>query len=200
MRNVDAADKISGMTGMTDPELVRAFQQRDQEVIARVDARYGDYLLAVCMNVLGSREDSEECRNDAYMRAWNSIPPDEPDNLKAYLAVLARAAAIDRYRHDRRQKRGGTEKAVSFDELEGIVAESGEVTDEVEASELAAALNRFLAGIGTREQICFVRRYYFSESVAQIVEKTGFSKSTVYELLAGIRVKLQAALKKEGFL
>ena len=89
---------------------------------------------------------------------------------------------------------------MSFDELEGIVAESGEVTDEVEASELAAALNRFLAGIGTREQICFVRRYYFSESVAQIVEKTGFSKSTVYELLAGIRVKLQAALKKEGFL
>ena len=72
MRNVDAADNISGMTGMTDPELVRAFQQRDQEVIARVDARYGDYLLAICMNVLGSREDSEECLNDAYMTGVKS--------------------------------------------------------------------------------------------------------------------------------
>ena len=152
------------------------------------------------MNVLGSREDSEECLNDAYMRAWNSIPPDEPENLKAYLAKLARAAAIDRYRYDRREKRGGNDRFESLDELEGIVSDGGSVAGEAETAELAATLNRFLARSTQREQICFVRRYYFSETVAQIAANTGIPKSTVHDVLTAMREKLRVALTEEGFL
>ena len=191
---------VSKTDNTTDLELVKAFRRRDQEVIARVDARYGELLLSICMNVLGSREDSEECLNDAYMRAWNSIPPNEPRNLKAYLAALCRAAAIDRYRHDRRQKRGGAQPALSLDELGDIVTAHAGTVDEAETAELAAALNRFLAEQSRREQIIFVKRYYFSEPVSQIAAETGVSQSTVYELLAGLKQKLRAALTKEGFL
>ncbi|MBP5729744.1 MAG: hypothetical protein J6X19_00940, partial [Clostridia bacterium] len=100
-----------------DREIVRMFTERDQKAIELVSERYGSYLLSVCENVLGSREDSEECLNDAYMRAWNSIPPNKPDNLKAYMARLARAAAIDRYRYLKREKRGGAEAPEPIDEL-----------------------------------------------------------------------------------
>ena len=193
-------EAVNTADNTTDLELVKAFQRRDQEVIARVDARYRELLLSICMNVLGSREDSEECLNDAYMRAWNSIPPDEPRNLRAYLAALCRAAAIDRYRYDRRQKRGGAQSALSLDELGDIVTAQAGTEDEAETAELAAALNRFLAEQSRREQIVFVKRYYFSEPVGQIAAETGCSQSTVYELLAGLRQKLRAALTKEGFL
>ena len=184
----------------TDEEIVGLFLERDQRAIDLVGRRYGSFLLSVCVNVLGSAEDSEECLNDAYLRAWNSIPPNRPDNLKAYMAKLARAAAIDRYRYSNRQKRGGSEETGAIDELEEVLSGGDSPAEEVESGELAAALNRFLSKLPQRDRICFVKRYYFSEPVPRIASEFGVPVSTMYDTLASIRKKLRDSLEREGFI
>jgi RNA polymerase sigma-70 factor (ECF subfamily) len=182
-----------------DREIVRLFTERDQKAIELVSDRYGSYLLSVCENVLGSREDSEECLNDAYMRAWNSIPPNRPDNLKAYMARLARAAAIDRYRYLKRDKRGGTEVPEPIDELAEVLSGGRTTEEEAEADELAAAFDRFLEALPDRERVCFMKRYYFSEPVPRIAAELGVPVSTMYGTLSTILKKLRGSLEKEGF-
>ena len=182
-----------------DREIVRMFTERDQKAIELVSERYGSYLLSVCENVLGSREDSEECLNDAYMRVWNSIPPNRPNNLKAYMARLARAAAIDRYRYLKREKRGGTEAPEPIDELAEILSDGRTTEEEAEADELAAAFDRFLETLPDRERVCFMKRYYFSEPVPRIAAELGVPVSTMYGTLSTILKKLRGSLEKEGF-
>lgn len=52
----------------------------------------------MAFNVLGNAEDSEECVNDAYMRVWGSIPPNEPSSLSAYVGKITRNIALDKLR------------------------------------------------------------------------------------------------------
>ncbi len=184
----------------SDDALTESFLRRDQQAIEDLHARYGNYLLSVCMNVLGNREDSEECLNDAYMRAWNSIPPNRPADLKRYMSKLARAAAIDRLRYDGRSKRSPDEGIDPLDELGDIITDGRTAADEAETHELAKALDRFLSGCTKREQICFVKRYYFCEPVSQISGETGIPLSTLYDILHTLREKLRSALMKEGFI
>ncbi len=49
--------------------------------------------------IVGERAEAEECENDAYLRAWQTIPPHEPRGyLFAYLAKIIRNLALDRCR------------------------------------------------------------------------------------------------------
>ena len=75
---------------MEDEKIVELFLNRDEAAIAEAKQKYGGYIKKTAYNILGDFEDGEECLNDALLRAWNSIPPQNPANLKSYLSMLAR--------------------------------------------------------------------------------------------------------------
>ena len=183
---------------MNDQQIISLYFDRNERAIKETDRKYGKTCMQVSMNILHSHPDAEECVNDTYLDAWNSIPPHRPNVLSAFLGKITRRIALDRWRHSHAQKRGGGETALALDELSECVASSGDVAREVETLEVAAAVQRFLNTLPDTERRVFVRRYWHMESVADLAARFSCGQSRIKSMLHRTRGKLQKHLREEG--
>ena len=184
---------------MDDARIVALYWNRSDEAIPETASKYGSYLTIISYNILASREDAEECVNDTYHDAWNSMPPHRPSILSTFLGKITRRISIDRWRKLTADKRGGGELALAMDELEECVSSSGSVEDEIERKELARLFNDFLNLLPTTERRVFLCRYWYMDSIQSIAQQFGFSQSKVASMLHRIRAKLRSVLEKEGY-
>lgn len=185
---------------MEEQKIIELYWNRDESALTETDRKYGMYCRSIAWNILHSQEDSEECVNDTYLRAWNTIPPQRPARLNMYLAKITRNLAFDRYKAQMAQKRGGSEITVILDELAECVAGGESVEDAFLAKELAEAIGSFVRGLSEREANVFVRRYFFAETAKQIGTRYSLSANNVTVILSRTRQKLKEYLKKEGYL
>ena len=185
---------------MDDARIVALYWNRSDEAIPETASKYGSYLTSISNNILASREDAEECVNDTYHDAWNSMPPHRPSILSTFLGKITRRISIDRWRKLTADKRGGGELALAMDELEECVSSSGSVEDETERKELARLFNDFLNLLPTTERRVFLCRYWYMDSIQQIAAHFQFSQSKVMSMLFRTRNKLRRHLEKEGYL
>lgn len=178
---------------MDDKDIIELYLRRDEDAISQTSAKYRNYCMSIAMNILGVFEDSEECVNDTYLAAWNSIPPKIPKVLCAYLGKLTRNLSINRYNSQTAQKRGGGELALSLEELSGCIAEQEKNTDE-----LSKLINDFLCTQSKKVRRIFVRRYFYCDSVTKISSLTDMSESGVKSTLFRAREKLRAYLSEHN--
>ena len=83
---------------MTDDEkIIELFFERSEQGIRELHSKYGKILHTLSYNIVGSRQDAEECVNDAYLGAWNTIPPTRPDSLLPYLCKIVRNISLKLY-------------------------------------------------------------------------------------------------------
>lgn len=183
---------------MDDSKIVDLYWARSDSAIAETAKKFGAYCRTIAYNVLQDPEDSDECVNDTYMRAWNSMPDKRPPALAPYLGRITRNLALSRVADKNRLKRGGGEVALALDELNECTASAYSLEREVENRELAAALNRFLAQLPETERALFVSRYWFLAPVAELSKKFGFSESKTASMLHRTRGKLRRFLIEEG--
>ncbi len=180
---------------MDDSNIIELFFKRDQDAIAQTEAKYGNLCRFIAMNILGNASDSEECENDALLRAWNSIPPSKPASLKAYLIALTRHISLDRYRFNNAEKRS-VKLSEALDELSlCLSSDSLMPEDALIYSEL---INRFLGSLKKQHRIIFLQRYYYFCSVREISAMLSLSESNVKVTLMRTREKLKAMLESEG--
>ncbi len=185
---------------MEDNRIVELFWQRDEAAIRETDARYHRYLHTVAMRVLADEGESEECVNDTYLRAWSAMPPQRPTSLSAFLGRITRRLAIDRYRHRRANRRGGSEYALSLEELGECLGAGETPQDTAEAKALVQALECWLDGRKPLERQVFLHRYYHMETVEEIAARLGLGKEAVKSRLHRARQSLRLHLEQEGFL
>lgn len=188
---------------MEDKQIIDLFLNRDENAVRQTELKYSGYLLTIALNILGNREDSGECVNDTYFKAWNSIPPHLPARLRYYLGKITRELSIDRLRKKLTAKRGGknggTEYELSLDELEECVPQNGTPQEEAEISLLAETIGVYLRNCSGEMRNVFMLRYYFCDSVKVIAERCGMSESKVKSMLFRAREGLRKHLEKEGF-
>lgn len=184
---------------MDDKTIVGLFWERDQEAVAAAEKKYGSYCLAIAGRILGDPEDAREAVNDAYLGAWNSIPPQRPAVLSAYLGKLTRRIALNRWQERRAQKRGGGETALALEELGDCVPGGDSVEQAVEQTRLEETLRGFVSRLPETERKLFVCRYWYLDPIADIARRFGYSESKVKTTLCRTRKKLRKHLEKEGF-
>ena len=185
---------------MDDKSIIELYWQRNEEAIRQTQLKYGRYCYAIAHNILRSREDAEECENDTYLDAWNSIPPERPSLLKTFLGAITRRRALDKYRKNTAQKRGGGDVPLPLSELEECISSSKSIDDEISEEELARALSTFLCSLGEDECNVFLRRYWHFDSTSDICKRYGFGQSKVKMMLKRTRSKLSKYLETEGFI
>ena len=56
---------------MHDEQIVALYWDRKEEAIRQTQQKYGAYLSKIAYNILSDFEDSKECVNDTYLKAWN---------------------------------------------------------------------------------------------------------------------------------
>ena len=180
---------------MTDSELIELYFDRNEDAIRLTDEQYGKYLHKVAFNILNDSFYSEECVNDTYLRAWDSIPPTRPGIFSSFLAKITRNLALDRYKAQRAQKRGGGAIEESLDELTECVGEGDGGVDSVAIS---TAINRLLGGSRKTDRIVFVKRYFYAQSIKEIATAHSLGESVVKVTLYRMRQTLRVMLKQEG--
>ena len=183
---------------MTDEEIISLYFARSDEAIAATQRKYDGYCRSILARLLGSPRDVEETLSDIWLKAWLSIPPARPDNLKLYLAKIGRNLALNRLRERRAVRRGDGADAV-LDELSEILG-SNSTEETVDAKELQRAVNTFLRRLPDRECSIFVRRCFYAESADEIASRYGLRPGSVTVSLHRTRKKLREYLIKEGYL
>ena len=182
---------------MEDEDIIALYWARDERAIRETSLKYGRLCRSIAGNILASREDCEECVNDAYLALWNAIPQQRPANLAAFLSRVTRNLALKRCEYLMAEKRNPA-AAVSLEELGGCVSGRESPEDAAEARRVEEAIGRFLRGQEEHKRVVFLRRYWYFDSIAAISESTGFSQSKVKSMLHQTRRKLRVYLESEG--
>jgi RNA polymerase sigma-70 factor (ECF subfamily) len=149
------------------------------------------------MNILGNRQDAEESVNDAYLAAWNSIPPERPRKFSAFLGRIVRNISLNKYESRNSKKRGGGNPHLLFSELELCVPTTQTVENEVDDNTLARAIDEFLATLKQADRFYFVLRYWYSETIPQIARQFKVGESKVGMSLHRTRKKLKTYLEEK---
>lgn len=185
---------------MEDNEIVELYLERSERAVAETAAKYGRYCRTVAYNVLRSSEDADESVNDAYLALWNSIPPHRPQSLSAFLGKIVRRIAVNRLKMSLAAKRGGHDAALPIDELEECLPSGMSAETLAEENALRSAVSSYLRTLSETKRRVFVCRYWYSYSVKEIAERSGFSETKVSNMLARVRQGLRAYLEKEEFM
>ena len=183
---------------MDDSKIIALFFARSEQAITELSAKYGKLCLSIANNILGNGQDAEECVNDTYLGAWNTIPPQKPNPLQAYICKIARNIAITRYHSNTALKRN-SHYDVALEELEHCLFSPDTAESQLYAKELTHLLDRYLATLDVRSRVMFVRRYWYSESVTDIAAAFRMRPNSVTVQLSRIRSKLRKFLIQEGY-
>lgn len=181
-----------------DSNIIKLFQLRSELAPKETKNKYGKLIYSVAYNLLKNHSDAEECENDTYFGLWNSIPPAEPDNFKAFCLKITRNIALKKMDYYRAEKRDCT-KTVSYEEIIQEVGELTTSTRDIRESELTECINDFLENLSPRKRKIFVMRYWYMLSVKEIMSISEMSKSQVESILCRERKALKKQLVERGY-
>ena len=184
---------------MEDQEIVALFWARSEEAIREASGKYGRYCRYIAEQILHSREDSEECVNDALLQAWRTIPPQRPQHLSVFLGRITRNLSLNRWEREQACKRGGGQVPLALEELQECLPSprSGQLAEDLALSE---ACSRFLDSLPAEARRLFLRRYWYFTPIKEIAAAFGLSESKVKMSLLRSRRKLKKYLEKEGII
>lgn len=183
---------------MDDRQIIALYWARAEQAIAETAKRYGRYCHAIAYNILRSREDSEECVNDTWLRAWDAMPPHRPERLDTFLGKITRNLALNHWEKASAAKRGGSQVSVALEELRDCLPAADSVETALDSMALAGALNLFLAALPAETRRIFVQRYWYMRPIKSIASELGAGESKVKMTLLRTRAELKQYLEKEG--
>ena len=183
---------------MEDKQIVELYWARSETAISETEKKYGRYCHYIAYQILYNDEDAKEVVNDTYLKTWNTIPPQRPSQLKPYVGIISRQLALDVYKAQNAQKRGGQVQFV-LDELAECIPDNANSADIGERVALSDALSSFIWALPRRTRNIFVRRYFYMSTIAEIANDFSMKESNVTMHLLRTRKKLEHYLKKEGF-
>lgn len=181
---------------MEDAKIVELFFSRSEEAIAATMEKYGAYCQSIAYRILHSREDAEECVNDALVKAWGAIPPKKPTHLGTFIGRITRNKALDRLDYQNAKKRPD-EVALILEEI-GDTIPANAADNVADRITLRDAINDFLGTLSKKERCVFLRRYWYFSSLGDIARDYGHEESYIRIMLFRTRNKLRLYLEKEG--
>lgn len=184
---------------MEDSQIVEAYLQRNEAAISYTATHYGARLRSISYGIVRSHETAEECENDTYLQAWNTIPPNTPHSyLFAFLARIVRHISIDRCRYQQRLCRSAYIQELSA-ELQCCIPGPEDTERRMEAIALGQTISAFLRTLPEEARNVFIRRYWYMDSIVDISRRFGITQSKVKSMLFRSRNALRKLLEKEGF-
>ena len=187
------------MKALDDNRIVDLYLQRDETAIRQTAEKYGSRLRSLSYGMVNDWDAAEECENDTYMEAWNTIPPHEPRTyLYPFLARITRHLSLNCCRDRSRLKRSALICELS-EEMEQCIPAPDDLECRLDAMALSSAINGFLSGLDDEKRNIFIRRYWYLDPIADISSRFGLSQSKVKTTLFRCRNGLREHLEKEGY-
>lgn len=183
---------------MEDSRIIEMLFERTEIALDEVSHKYSRLYKGIISEVLSDECDVEECGNDVLLAVWNSIPPNSPSSLPAYICKIARRIGVDKLRYNTRQKRN-IGYTVMLSELNDCLPAKEIIDDTNECGEVVrCVLLEFLSSLEPETEILFVRRYMYLESVTDLANRFELDENRISVKLYRARKKLKKMLEKEG--
>lgn len=181
---------------MEDSQIMDLYWNRNEYAIVETDRKYGVLCHSIAMNLLSVREDAEECVNDTWNEAWNLMPPQRPENLKAWLCKIVRNISINLWRKNHAKKRynGITQM---LDELEDCIPSSQDIEQEIEDAELGRCISAWLLSLPPEDRFLFVRRYWHGNGLNELAKEWNIPAARLTKKMYKLRLSLKATLERE---
>lgn len=173
---------------MTEEAIKKKLQERNTGALEELRQEYERYCAAIVRGILSDPSDVEEVLSDVWMRVWTSIPPNDPEYLRLYVARIARNLALNRLEY----RNAGKRAALPVEELETVTADC-----TLERQALRSALEAFLRQQRAEHRQMFLRRYWYGDDITEIAARYGCTQAKVTGILFRLRRKLKAYLEKE---
>ncbi|MBO5845615.1 MAG: sigma-70 family RNA polymerase sigma factor [Clostridia bacterium] len=190
-------EKVGGH--LSDETIIELYWNREERAIKATDEKYGKYLFTIAYNIVRNELDCEECLDDTYLGAWNSIPPKRPTAFQVFLAKIMRNVALDRFRKKSALRRVPSELIVSLDEIEGYLPYDVSLEEAVIIKDISRVLSEYLNTLSERDEFIFVCRYYYFDTISDIAKMMDLNSKTVSKALANAREGLRDRLMEEGY-
>ena len=185
---------------INDEKIIELFFERSEQAIWELNHTYGEICRSLSYNIVNNRQDAEECVNDAYLGAWNAIPPARPHPLLPYLCKIVRNISLKLYWKKEADKRN-SHYTIAMEEIETCIAAPNTVEAEMDAKELAFIIGAFLDTLTVKNRVIFMRRYWFSDSYEDIAALVGLTEKNISVRLTRIREKMKKYLaEREVFI
>lgn len=185
---------------MEDIEIIDLYNARQESAISETKKKYNTYLMCIANNILHNSQDNEECVSDTYLKTWNAIPPSVPRSLKAFIGKITRNGALNMLRDADRHKRKAMTDNVNLSELDEMLVSSNSIEQSMECQEIQKILNDFLDNLSLEKRVIFIRRYWYFDSIKDIMARMDMSENNVKSVLKRERDALREVLIKEGIL
>ena len=176
---------------MQEKNIIDAIKAGDEQAMQKIICRYSRLLWSIvgaALSQVGTTEDMEECVADVFIDLWEH--PQKYDesrgSLKAWLSVIARNKAIDRYR----QKT----KIQTIPLEETVLAQMG-VEPEMENRE---EFQEALAELTEEEREILLRRYVYQQKPKEMAVALGLSVKQIENRLYRIKAKMRKQMEQEG--
>ena len=157
---------------MEDKQIVELYWARSEQAITETDQKYGKYCYYIAHNILKNHEDSEECVNETYWKAWRLMPPKQPQKLSAFLGKITRNLSINKYNLLHTQKRGEGQFPIALEELQECIPSGENVEQAVENEELAEIFNRFLEMLPVEKRKVFSLLIYNNYGLTNVSHRS----------------------------
>lgn len=182
---------------ITDSQIIDLYWNRNEEAIKQTDTKYGHYCRSIATNLLGNKDDVEECVNDTYFQVWMSIPPVRPNDFKSWLGSIIRNVSLNLWNKNHAKKRH-SEMGLLLSELEDCIPTSRTIEQEIESAYIASVISTWLRTLPKRDRIIFIQRYWYAEPLKNIASRIGISEGKLAQKMYRLRLSLKTELNKEG--
>lgn len=146
---------------MEDQLIIELFFERSEDAIRELSLKYEKMCRRLANKFLHNEQDIEECINDVYLAIWNTIPPQKPNPLGAYICRIAKNVALKKYRTNTAQKRNHYYDVI-LEEVDEFLSVNETVESEILAKEISNRINIFIGQLRKKDRVMFVQRYWAS--------------------------------------
>jgi len=177
---------------LDEEKLLEMIHSKNDEALIYIIDKYSKLLWVVVggvLNNVGTSEDIEECISDTYMNFWQKPKAYNPQkgSLRAFLAIIAKRRALDKYRQ--------LTKANIIRLDEAISSSDDDLFEYIAKQDLYNELYEAIRLLGEPDKEILIRRYFFDEKPSGIAEKTHIPVKDVKNRLYQSKQKLRKALQ-----
>lgn len=178
---------------MNEDALLKRMKNRDETALEELISEYESYIQKTVSRILlpyMTQEDVKEVVNDSFYSLWTHTDGIdlEKGSIKAYLTVISRNAAKNKFREYKGE--------VPLQENDSVEIE--DMYEQMERKERAAILKEALSCLKAEEKEILMRYYYLYQSTGEIAEMMELSVNTVKSKLRRGRRKLEKHLQERG--
>lgn len=179
--------------------IITLYFLRDESAIKETEREYGRLIRQISSNILNSAQDVEECISDTYLQVWNTIPPNKPASLKAYVCKIARNLSLNRLKYLHARQRHSGQIDLILDELSEVIPSSEDVQSKVEGIILGEQINEFLKEQSETNRVIFIKRYWLFMPPSEIARDMHLSLTKVTTSLYRTRMRLRKYLEEKEY-